>query len=176
MQVKEIWKPVKGYETTYIVSNFGRIKAVERVNYVGKHFKEHIMKYAVDRNGYQRVYLTYMGITKSKLVHRVVAEAFIQNTHGYPEINHKDENKQNNKIENLEWCTHKYNSNYGTRTARIIPKTISKTSKKVIQSDDDGNIIKIWDSLSSASRFLGISEQNISKCCLGKRHHCGGFS
>lgn len=172
---KEKWLPIKDYENCYVVSNTGIVKSLKRVNEYGYHLKEHIMHQTIDRNGYCKVYLTKYGKSKSKLVHRLVAEAFIPNPNNFPEINHKDENKANNMVDNLEWCTHKYNSNYGTRTSKIIPKTIEKTRKPVKQIDEDGNVIKIWYSMNEASRKLGIIQQNISKCCQGTRQHAGGY-
>lgn len=171
----EQWKPIINYEETYDVSIYGDIKSKARINYMGYHFKERMLKHAVDRNGYARVYLTKYGKTKSKLVHRLVAEAFIPNPDNLPEVNHKDENKLNNSVDNLEWCTHKYNSNYGTRVSKIIPKTIDKTRKPVNQYDLNGNLIKTWYSMNEASGTLNITQQNISKCCKGQRQKAGGY-
>lgn len=109
------------------------------------------------------------------LLHRLVAMTFIKNDNMLPEVNHKDENKLNNNVDNLEWCSHKYNSNYGTRVSRIIPKTIEKTRVKVCQCDDNMNIIKVWDGMNIASRELGIQQQNITKTCKGERMHAGGY-
>ena len=173
--IEEKWLPVDCYEDTYFVSTRGVIKAIDRINYRGYHLKEHIMKYATDKNGYKRVYLTKYGKTKSMLVHQVVARAFIPNPNNLPEVNHKDENKSNNCVENLEWCTHQYNSNYGTRVSRIIPKTIDKTRTPVDQYDLNDNLIKEWYSMNEASRQLNIIQQNISKCCHGTRQTAGGF-
>ena len=184
------WEFIRNYEDTYKVSKTGLVKAIDRINYRGYHLKEHIMKYATDRNGYQRVYLTKYAKTKSKLVHVLVAETFIPDKSNFKslpdedrskidfnklEVNHIDENKANNNVENLEWCTHKYNSSYGTRTSRIIPKTIEKTRTPVDQYDLDGNLIKEWYSMNEASRTLNLIQQNISKCCHGKRNTVGGF-
>lgn len=174
MRVEE-WKPVVGYEGIYIASDKGDIKSVDRMDCAGRHRKECMMKYIIDRNGYCRVYLCKNGKTTSALVHRVIAKAFITNPNNLPEINHKDENKQNNCIENLEWCSHKYNSNYGTRTSKIIPKTIDKTRTPVDQYDLKGNLIKEWYSMNEAARQLGLIQQNISRCCYGKRNTVGGF-
>lgn len=174
MYVEE-WKPVNYYEDTYEVSNKGVIRAIDRINYRGYHLKGHIMKYTTDKNGYRRVYLTKYAKTKSKLVHVLVAQAFIPNPENKPEVNHKDEDKSNNCVDNLEWCTHQYNSNYGTRVSRIIPKTIDKTRTPVNQYDMDGNLIKEWYSMNEAARQLHLIQQNISKCCHGKRNSVGGF-
>ena len=173
--IDEKWKDIIGYEGIYMVSNKGNTKSIDRIDYAGRHRKEHVMKYATDKNGYKRVYLTKCGKSKSMLVHQVVAQAFIPNPNNLPEVNHKDENKANNNVENLEWCTHQYNSNYGTRVSRIIPKTIDKTRTPVDQYDLDDNLIKEWYSMNEASRQLNIIQQNISKCCHGTRQTAGGF-
>lgn len=169
--MKEIWKDIKDYEGLYQVSNLGRVKSLVKK----ARLHEYILKVSFDRHGYEHIHLSKNGISKSLLVHRVVAQAFIPNFDNLPEINHKDENKSNNTVNNLEWCTHQYNSSYGTRTSRIIPKTIDKTRKPVEQYDDMDNLIKVWYSMNTAARELNIPQQNISKCCLGQRKHAGGF-
>lgn len=105
---------------------------------------------------------------KSKAVHRLVAKAFIPNPNNLPQINHKDENPLNNCVNNLEWCTAKYNVNYGTK----IQRTIEKQLKPVLQYDLNGNFIKKWNSLKEAREFYNLT--NISECC--KKHTIGkGF-
>ena len=156
----EIWKDIKGYEGLYQVSNYGRVKSFTRNT-----IRTHILKCNVKKNGY--IYITlYNNGYKYYRLHRLVAETFIPNPNNYPCINHKDENKQNNKIDNLEWCTWKYNANYGTRNQRVINKHI----KKVCQYDLNENCIKIWDSLSSIGEELGYCISHISQCCNGKRY------
>ena len=144
----------------------------------------------IDKLGYERVCLMKDKRLKHILVHRLVGETFIPNKTTFKsmpdenrdeidldklEINHKDENKLNNYVSNLEWCTHKYNSNYGTRTARIIPQTIDKTRRPIDQYTMDGMLIKEWYSTNEAARTLGLIQQNITKCCQGKRKSVGGY-
>lgn len=123
----EEWKDIKGYENIYQVSNLGRVK---RLSYVVKNpgprangsmlkFKEHLLKPRKITHGYLSVMLYKNGVPKNYKIHRLVAQAFIPNLLNLPEVNHKDEDKTNNQVENLEWCTHIYNSNYGTRPKRI---------------------------------------------------------
>ena len=108
---KEIWKDIKGFEGHYQVSNFGRVKSI-------KFRKERILKPANNGCGYLYVNLSKNGKYNIYLIHRLVALIFISNPNNLPEINHRDEDKTNNKVENLEWCDRKYNMNYGTRTQR----------------------------------------------------------
>lgn len=119
----EEWRDIKGYEGLYQVSNMGRVQRLDKyivdVSQGGirtRMFKGHIMNLTIHNvSGYVSMYLSKNGKKKRYLVHRLVAEAFIPNPDNLPEINHKDENKVNNCVENLEWCTPKYNANYGER-------------------------------------------------------------
>lgn len=107
--MKEIWKDIIGFERIYEVSNYGRVRSVRsgRILYQSK---------CGGCRGYAAVCLSKDGKRYGKLVHRLVAEAFIPPVEGLSEVNHKDEDKTNNRVENLEWCDHKYNMNYGSRT------------------------------------------------------------
>ena len=113
MNTTEIWKPIQGYEN-YVISSLGNVKSL---NY-RQTGKEHILKQSANEHGYQVVYLYKQNKRKHFLVHRLVAEAFIPNPDNLPYINHRDENSSNNCVSNLEWCTHEYNVNYGTRNER----------------------------------------------------------
>lgn len=112
----EVWKPIKGFEY-YEVSNLGRVRSISHVDSMGRMKAGKILKQGFDgKNNYLHVGLGKGGAKRySKNVHRLVACAFIPNPHGFKEVNHKDENKINNSVDNLEWCNHKYNSNYGSR-------------------------------------------------------------
>lgn len=167
LNANDDWKQVTNYNDYYINKD-GTIISFKRKSI-------HKLKTSIDRNGYVRIHLLKNGIRKSYLLHRLVAQTFIPNPNNLPEINHKDENKQNNCVNNLEWCSHKYNSNYGTRVARIIPKTIAKTRVKICQCDENMNVIKIWDGVNVASKELGITQQNITNVCQKKRKHAGGY-
>lgn len=152
----EEWKNIKGYEN-YQVSNLGRIK-----NKTGKILKQQI------RKGYCDVGLRLQGQKQPKLikVHRLVAEAFIPNPNNYPVINHIDENKQNNRIDNLEWCTQQYNSNYGHRNDKI--------KRRVLQFDSDNNFIKQYDCITEASNKNNIPVSCICRSCI-THYKAGGY-
>lgn len=166
---EEIWRDIEGYEGLYQVSDKGRVRSL-------KYGKEHILKPERTHNGYLRVNLCKNEKQKHFLVHRLVALTFITNPNNLPDVNHKDENKENNRVENLEWCDCKYNINYGTRTQRIAEKnTNGKLSKPVLQYTLDGKFVKKWKSVIDVQRNLGYSCGNISSCCLGKRKSANGF-
>ena len=121
--MQELWKDIIGYEGLYQVSNLGRVKSLERVT-ISKNGKRYTCQELCLRfgniKGYKFVVLRKNCKSRQVLVHRLVAQAFIPNLDNLPEVNHKDENPANNCVDNLEWCTHKYNSNYGTAKIRMI--------------------------------------------------------
>lgn len=130
MIILEKWKDIKGYEGLYQVSNFGNVKSLnyKRTN------KEALLKLQTNTDGYKIINLRKDGKNKLYLVHRLVAMTFIPNPNNYPIVNHKDENKENNSVDNLEWCTHIYNLNYGDRG-----KVVSKVNKE----SNNNNIIPL---------------------------------
>lgn len=109
-------------------------------------------------------YLLFRCNGKHVYSHRFIAECFLPNPNNLPEINHKDENKLNNCVDNLEWCDRKHNINYGTRNEKV-EKTLSK---KVYQYTKGGKFVKEWCSLSEIQRELGFAQPNISACCNGR--------
>lgn len=175
----EIWKPIKEYENLYFISNYGNVKSQDRVVYQlhkdggqAKHiYKGKNIKLQVRPNGYICVGLHKNGKTKYFLVHRLVAEAFIENPDNKNYINHKDCILHHNNVENLEWCTQSENIKY----AYDIGRMIAPHQKKVGQYDMNNNLIKIWNCLADACRELNIFESNIAKVCQGKRSHTGGY-
>ena len=156
--MEEIWKDIKGYEGLYQVSNLGRVKSFH-----GRTEKEKILQ-PNNKSKYSQLLLVKDKKRKIAHVHRLVAEAFIPNTENKPQVNHKDENRKNNRVDNLEWCDCSYNIIYSQ-------------GKKVLQYDKDGNFIKEWDCMRDAERQLGINCTNISACCR-RKHKCrtaGGY-
>lgn len=148
---------IQGYEGLYKVSNKGEVLSVRS----GK-----LLKAGKNSHGYMNVALTQNGKSKTHKVHRLVATAFIPNLNNLPYINHKDEDKTNNNAENLEWCTHKYNLNYGTaieRRSEAIKASPVKQRKAVIQLSLLGEFIKEYRSTKEASEETGIDRRQISR-------------
>lgn len=171
---EEIWKDIKGYEGIYQVSNKGRVKSLDRVVVRSDGQKQTVYE-RILKNYTQRGYLYVSLYSSPKQVHRLVAEAFIPNPENKPQVNHKDEVKTNNCVENLEWMTCKENNNYGTRNERVGKATRKRTSKPVAQYTKDGELIKVWSSTREAGRQLGINQSNISVVARGKRKTYSGF-
>lgn len=160
----EQWKDIEGYENLYQISNEGRVKSL-------KWGKERILKNVKNSWGYLLVGLCKNGERIHKQVHRLVAEAFLENPQNLLEVNHKDEDKTNNHVENLEWCSHLYNMSYGTRAQR----SAEKLSKRVVQIDAvTREIVHKWDSVNECERN-GYNCGDISKCCLGLRKTHKGY-
>lgn len=160
------WRDIEGFEGQYMVSNTGRIKSLkgktERIMKTRR--KKIIKKDGSVEFSYEELILSNKGVQYSKLVHRLVAQAFIPNPQNKPEVNHIDENKGNNSVENLEWNTHEENSNHGTKNIR----SANKQSMAVIAVDEHGNIVEIHSSIRSAERLTGFGHSNISACANGK--------
>ena len=160
--MEEIWKDIEGYEGLYQVSNMGRVRSLRR---------NIILKSKRETNEYERVVLSTNNIPKLYSIHRLVAMAFIPNPNNYPIVNHKDEDRTNNRVDNLEWCTQKYNVNYGTG----IAKRARSQSKKVLQFKPDGTFVKEWKSINDIERITGYSSGHISRCCRNIRKTAYGY-
>lgn len=160
----EVWKLIDCFDN-YQISNWGRVKRLKGYGCT----KERLLKLAKVKGGYLQVKLCKDGISKIFLVHRLVAQHFIDNPNNLQEINHKSEDKTDNRVQNLEYCDRKYNNSYGTRNGRIA-ETLSKS---VLQYSLDGTFIKEWQSTIEIKRQLGFG--HISECCNGKYKQMYGF-
>lgn len=169
--MKELWKDVKGYEGYYKVSNMGRVKSLKRINSYGRTVNEKILTNTLNNTGYLRVKISKNNVQKNISVHRLVAQAFIQNPYNLPMINHKDENKLNNMVENLEWCDNKYNSNYGTKPRKIG----NNHKKKIAQYTKENVLIKIWNSATDVKKELNYDDSSIRKCCNNKKNYNSAY-
>lgn len=172
----EIWKPIMGYEGVYEVSNLGRVKSLDR--WVNDRRGSRLIKGVIltiwkARGGYVCVSLNKEGKRQNRPIHRLVCEAFLPNPNNLPEVNHKDENKTNNCVVNLEWCSRDYNLHYGTRTKR----SGDKHRKPIIQFTKGGELVKKWDSATEAGKVLNINTSLIISCCKQRKHNnsAGGF-
>ena len=171
--MKEIYKDIEGYEGRYQVSNMGNVMSL---NYRGTG-KKRILKQGKTSWGYLQVGLSKDGKTKWYTLHRLVANAFLSNPQGYKEINHKDQNKENNIVSNLEFCSAEYNINYGDRTERVAEKLTNnpKKSKAIIAIDIVTGLILEFPSAREASRQLKVNRSGIVACLKGRGKTCGGF-
>lgn len=169
--MEEIWKDIEGYENLYQVSNLGNVMSFWKN-------QPHLLKPKRNPNGYLYVNLTFCSNNSKRFyVHRLVAEAFIPNPQKLPCINHKDEIKTNNRVDNLEFCTYSYNNTYGSALykraeAQINRKDLSKT---VLQYNKNGNFINEYPSVREAERITGIKHNNIYRVCKGIKKSTGGF-
>lgn len=177
--MEEIWKNINGYEGYYQVSNMGRVRSLDRyVNNEGARnesklifVKGKILKPHDAGQEHLTVCLMRDGVGKVCYIHRLVLEAFTDNPDNLPCINHKDEDPYNNELTNLEWCTHKYNTNYGT----CIQRRKMKVSKSVDRFNMNMEYVDSFDSVSDAERELNIDRSSIAKCARGERKSAGGY-
>lgn len=163
----EEWKEVYGFDILYEISNLGhvRTKYVKNRGYTSEY---HDCKPLDNGHGYLRFNWTSNGKHRTVYVHRLVAEYFIDNPNGYPEVNHIDENKTNNTLNNLEWCDRQYNNSYGTKNIRAAKKT-----RRKIRCNETGIV---YDSLKAASEDMEICKTAISNCLNNRSKSSCGYT
>lgn len=174
--MEEIWKSINETNGYYEISNLGNVRTIDRYARVcggGKRIvKGKPIKPMICSNGYLELQASIEGKRRIFMIHRLVAQYFIPNPNNLPEVNHKDENPQNNHVDNLEWCTPKYNCNYGTRNQRCMEKVIKKP---VRQLSLDGKLIAVFPMVSEAMRATGINNSQIIRVCKGTNITAGGY-
>lgn len=176
--MQETWKDIPGYEGSYQVNNYGNVRSL---NYNNNGKTKNISQHK-HKTGYLTVILCKNSEKKTKNVHRLVALSFLPNPNNYPCVNHIDGNKENNNVENLEWCTHKQNTAHaikcGLRNQKFmlgVTGAKNKLSKKIVQYDLQGNIVNRWDCISDAARFYGVRPGNINNCLRGRNKTYKGY-
>lgn len=182
---REIWKPVKGYEGQYEVSNLGGVRSVDRIvpvlNGRLRHIKGKPITPHKSNTGYYLCDLYKENRRKNVLLHRMVAEAFIPNENNLPCVNHIDNNRENCISDNLEWCTQSYNMKYSYDTTDRKSKMNwksgreNKNSKPVLMYSRDGIFIKRFDCICDAERELGILNNSIVACLKNRYKTAGGY-
>ncbi len=178
----EIWKDIPGYEGKYQISSTGEVKSL---NYRGSN-KSKLLKQRYDKNGYKEVRLSKNNISTSYRTHRLVAMVFIPNPNNLPMVNHIDECKSNNNVNNLEWCDAKYNNNYGSMKEHLkgeksplygVKGKEHPKSKAILMYTKDGKFIRRFDSTAEACEYLGKKYlgNSINHCLKGKSKSAYGY-
>ena len=164
---KEVWRDIKGYDGKYKISNLGRVYSLKSHRY---------LSIGSNGRGYLHVSLWRNNKEKKEYIHRLVALHFIPNPNNLPQVNHKDENKENNCVDNLEWCDAKYNNNYGAHNERAAQTRVKNgvNSYKVKQFSLDGEYIATYRSMREAERMNNMANGSLSKYFLnGYSQWCG---
>ncbi|MBO7322822.1 MAG: HNH endonuclease [Bacteroidales bacterium] len=160
--MSEVWKPIKGFEEEYKISNEGQVFSIRR---------NKLLKPKIDRYGYKVVALSKEGKLHHRTIHRLVAQAFIPNPSHLPTVNHINEVKTDNRVSNLEWLSVADNDNHGSRNARMAD---SKSKLPVVQIFPGGNTV-VYKGVKDAWRITGINRNCIAQCCKNIRKTAGGY-
>ena len=169
--MQETWKSLSDYSDLIEVSNLGKVRKV--------HGKAAMLKPRLDKGGYLYVHIriSKLGINRMVKIHRLVAKAFIPNPDNLPVVNHKNEIKTDNRVENLEWCTHKYNVNYGTNIERRAYNSRNQLHRScpILQYSLNGEFIQEFPSFKEVQRYLGKPYFNVWNVCNGKKDSAYGY-
>ena len=180
----EEWRDIEGYEGYYQVSNHGNVRSLDRTTLgrdgVKYPHKGVVFKPTTNKNGYKYVVLKKDGGFKGYTVHGLVARAFVEKANGKTEVNHKDGDKTNNRVSNLEWVTHSENEKHAVKTgllnmAKAQMISAEQHRKPVRQIGEDGKVLAVFESATEASAALGICRRSIARCCEGEYKHAGGY-
>lgn len=186
---EEIWLPIDGFEGIYEISNMGKVKSVERtITYINRWgtetnrtFKSCILKPSQDKDGYLYVTLKKNGIETYKKIHRLIAEAFIPNPQNKPTVNHKNHNRQDNRVENIEWAT--YLEQYDNIWKNNVENAHCCQSKQVYKYSLENTFLALYPSIRRAAKDCNLSHKGIMYCCEGgyysttrkKFYECNNF-
>lgn len=181
---REIWKDIEGYEGVYQISSLGKVKSLKRITRFKNNDRirveeERILKPQITHKGYHKIQLRKNGKTKGHFVHRLVAEAFIPNPENKSTVNHKDGDKLNNFVGNLEWMSNLENMRHAYQTGirnngDNAPVTLAKL-KPVAQYTKGGTLVAEYRSIKEAVEKTGIGQSSISSCCAGRYKQAGGY-
>lgn len=181
--MEEVWKDIIHYEGMYQVSNLGRVRAVDRIvdsaPEVGSRIAYgHILSITMNERGYMKVTLYKHNKGKQEYIHRLVAMAFIPNPENLPQVNHKDENKSNNEVSNLEWCSCSYNNNYGSKRKRQGETYLNNGTNcyRVAKLDESGEVVETYRSMREAERKNNLTNGVLSSYFKRGFSECGGCS
>ena len=161
--INEEWRAIEGYEGLYEVSSLGRVRSIPH-KFSFPNNKDGILACSM-ASGYKHVVLSKKGKSKGFLVHRLVASAFLIKPRGRKQVNHKDENKLNNAVSNLEWVTPRQNLEHSNVIKKLVKAAIKANEKPVLMFTKNGEFIREFKSATIAAQSIGSFQQNVSTCC-----------
>lgn len=172
----EIWKDVPGFESIYQVSDIGRVKSLSRKDSLGRNVREKILKCPKNNSGYKTVSLHDKKNNKKEFIsiHRLVADVFLCNEENLPCVNHKDNDKENNSVSNLEWCSYDYNNTYNGCDARAKDTMTKKYGKPIYVIFADGKK-EIFGAVREACRVLNLDQSNVVRCLKERQNSYKGL-